>query len=218
MALAPDRRSALLAIVPTLTTMAIIAHHPVVRVVHPGAIGEIVEGVDALAGWNSAFHALILLLWAAQALGLFAFAERLGLDRTIVRAGVVLYAVSLALVFVAGTVDGFVTPVIAQHCASRPETCASQFGFASATIQGATRVGLGAQAIALACWSIALATRPKLRLVAVPGLLLSIGALAALAPMTTIDPSRLATIALFEAAWTVGAGWLLWSGRLASAR
>ncbi len=216
--LLPDRRAALLAIVPALLAIAIIAHHPVVRVAHPGAIDEIVHGVGELAGRNAAFHALVLVLWAVQALGLFAFAERLGADRAIVRAGILFEALSLALVFVAGTVDGFVTPLIAAHCAARPETCLAQLGFGFATIQGATRVGLGAQAIALACWSIALATRARLRGVAFAGLLLSIGALVELAPTITIDPSRLRTIAAFEVAWTVGAAVLLWTGRMARFR
>ena len=215
MAPSSDRRAALLAIVPTLLSLAIIAHHPVVRVVHPGDVAEIVAGVDRIAGWNAAFHALILLLWTTQALGLFAFADRIDPGRPLVRAGGLLMLVSLTLIFVAGTFDGFVTPVLARRCSG--EACGMLFAFTFAAIQGFTRVGLGVQALALGCWSIALAVAwPRLRIVALVGLLLSLGALVALAPMQlVIDPSRLGTIASFEAAWTLGAGTVLWIGWLA---
>ena len=106
------------------------------------------------------FHGFILLLLSVQALGLYSFVERLGLFRLWVRAGEVRHGTATVLMFVAGTFDGFVTPLLGARCENDLTSCGASLAqllvIDWAAIQAFTRVALALQALGLLCWSIAL--------------------------------------------------------------
>ena len=145
-----NRRAALLAFVPALLSLVIVLHHPVLHQADRQSAATLSEDISRIATANAAFHGVVLLLLSVQALGLYAVAERLGLSRLWVRAGVLFYGAATTLMFVPGIMDGFVTPLLGARCATDPSSCASLSGslsFEWAAIQAFTKVALAMQAL-----------------------------------------------------------------------
>lgn len=220
-----DRRAAALVGIPALLSIVAILHHPVVHVADRASVTDVIAGVQQIAVPNAAFHAMILLVVSAQAVGIWSLAERLGIDRLTVRAGAVFYAVSLLLLFAAGTIDGFATPLLGHGCAGDAAQCAGAFAASlsveRAWIQAFTKVGVATQALGLACWSLASidARRRGLRAIGVVGLAVAAAPIVLLATSDAlIGPQRLAMLMAFECVWSVGAALCLWTRMLDSDR
>jgi hypothetical protein len=220
-----DRRAAALVAVPALLSIAAILHHPVAHVVNRASIDDVVVGVQQIAVPNAAFHAMILLIMSAQAVGIWSVAERLGFDRLAVRAGAFFYAVAVMLLFGAATMDGFATPLLGHGCAGDATQCAVVFAawvsIERAWIQAFTTVGLATQALGLACWSLALigARRAVHRATGVVGFGIAVAPIVLLATSDAlISPHRLAMLMAFECAWSVGAAIWLWMRTLEAGR
>lgn len=218
--LSSDRTAALLTFVPALASLVMVLHHPVLRPEDARSGAALAAGIARIAAPNALFHGAILLLLGVQALGLASVAGRLGLGRMTVRAGVLFYGVATFLLFIPGTLDGFVTPLLGARCAGSLPACsasvAGALAFEWAAIQAFTRVALALQAIGLLCWSVALAQSPRLRWAGLAGALLAAAPLVLLGSMThVIDPVRLGEIILFEALWAMAAAVMLWTGALA---
>lgn len=222
--LSSDRAAALLIFVPALLSLVIVLHHPVLHDAARQNATALSAGIDRIATGNAVFHGFVLLLLSAQALGLYSFAERLGLSRLWVRAGVMLYGTATVLMFVPGIFDGFVTPLLGARCANDPSFCAGGLAgsltFEWAAIQAFTKVAFAMQALGLLCWSVALASGDGWRRWSGGvGALLAIAPLVMLGTMThSIDPTRLAEIIVFEALWAIAAAFTLWRGALAVER
>ena len=223
--LAGDRRAAWCLGLPGLLFAAVLAHHPTLHMAHDAPADQLVAAMSAIAARNAAFHALVLLMLSAQAIGLWSFVDNLGLDQLVVRAGVYFYGIATVLLFVAGTVDGFAVPLMNQGCSVEPLRCASAaatvFSIGFALIQSFTTIGLGMQALGLAFLSIAFAShrRGKARLaglLAIPVALVPLALL--LASDATIGPARLALLILPGCVCSLGAAVLLWTGALAANR
>ena len=227
--LASDRRAAWCLGLPALLFAAVLAHHPTLHMAHDAPADQLVAAMSAIAARNAAFHALVLLMLSTQAIGLWSFVDKLGLDQLVVRAGVHFYGIATVLLFVAGTVDGFAVPLMNQGCGAEPMRCASAattvFSIGFALIQSFTTVGLGMQALGLAFLSIALAShrrshrRGKARLaglLAIPIALVPLALL--LASGATIGPARLVLLILPGCVCSLGAAVLLWTGALAENR
>ena len=214
-----DRTAALLSFVPALLSLVIALHHPVLHQGDQQSAATLSAGIGRIATANAAFHGTILLFMSAQALGLYSFAERLGLSRLWVRAGVLFYGAATILMFVPGIIDGFVTPLLGAHCAHDPSSCANLAGSLSiewAVIQAFTKVALAMQALGLLCWSMALASEKGWRRwTGSAGALIAIMPILILGMMShSIDPTRLAEVIVFEAVWTMAAAIMLWKGVL----
>ena len=160
------------------------------------------------------------MLLSVQALGLYNFAERLGLSRLWVRAGAMLYGTATILMFVPGIFDGFVTPLLGSLCANDPASCSGglpgSLVIEWAVIQAFTKVAFAVQALGLLCWSVALlGGQGWRRWCGGVGALIAITPLALLGAMThAIDPTRLAEIIMFEALWSMAAAAMLWKRAL----
>ncbi len=221
--LTSDRHAAWCVAVPALLFIAVISHHPVLSVSRNASVDEVVAGVSRIATTNAAFHAVVLLMLSGQAIGLWSFADRLGLDRIVVRSGVFFYGTSTLLLFIAGTVDGFATPMLGYGCgAADPARCAGALAAALSTefawIQAFTKVALGMQALALACWSTALALgwKGRTRLAGLLGILIALVPLVLLISAdVAIGPARLVLLISSGCVWTCGAAVILWTGALA---
>ncbi len=214
----PDRRrdrvAAVLLAAPAALFVPLILHHPVLRLGHDAAPATVAAGLATMAGTNALFHGVVLAMLGVQALGLYAFAERLGLARTTVRAGVVAGALAGVLLTLAGVADGFVTPLLQRRCdggASCGDALLAALSFESAAIQALTTVGLAAYAIALVAWSIAwLVARPTI--VGVVALVVAALPLALLAQGGFIGPTRLAALLGPISLWSLVAAASLWTG------
>jgi hypothetical protein len=220
-----DRSAAWCVGLPALLFVAVIAHHPVLGVARNASVDELVAGVSRIAPANAAFHAVVLLMLSAQAIGLWSFADRLGLDRIVVRSGVFFYGVSTLLLFIAGTVDGFATPMLGHGCQVDATRCAGALAAALSTefawIQAFTTVALGMQAIGLACWSAALALgwQGRTRLAGLSAIPVALVPLALLVSTdAVIGPGRLVVLVSSGCVCTFGAAVLLWTGALTAPR
>ena len=218
--LSSDRAAALLIFLPALLSLVISIHHPVLHQADRQSAAALSAGIGHIATVNAVFHGLVLVLLSVQALGLYSFAERLGLYRLWVRAGAMLYGTATILMFVPGVFDGFVTPLLGSLCANDPAFCSGglpgSLVIEWAVIQAFTKVAFAVQALGLLCWSVALlGGQGWRRWCGGVGALIAITPLAFLGAMThAIDPTRLAEIIMFEALWSMAAAAMLWKGAL----
>jgi hypothetical protein len=216
-----DRKAAWCAGLPALLFVIVIAHHPVPGVDRTASVDGLSAAIARIAVQNATFHAGVLLMLSAQAIGLWSFAGRLGLDRLLVRTGAFFYGISTLSLFLAGIVDGFATPLLGHMCSDEPARCANALTTSLSVeftwIQAFTKVGLATQALGLAFWSAALALgwQGRSRLAGVFGLLIALLPLVAL--LTTdasLGPARLALLIAPGCVWTFGAAIFLWRGAL----
>ena len=220
--LSSDRAAALLMFLPALLSLVIVLHHPILHEADRQSASALSHGIGRIETANAVFHGIVLLLLSAQALGLYSFAERLGLSRLSVRAGAMLYGAATIIMFIPGIFDGFVTPLLGTMRANDPASCcgglAGSLVIEWAIIQAFTKVAFALQALGLLCWSIALlGEKGWRRWTGVVGAMIAIAPLVMLSAMThSIDPTRLAEIVMFEALWSMAAASMLWSGALAS--
>jgi hypothetical protein len=215
-----DRCAALLIAIPALLSIVIVQHHPVLHTAHTGQAADIVDGIGRMSTLNATVHAAILLTMAVQTIGLTAFAERLGLRRLTVRAGLLFYGAATVLLVIPATFDGFVTPLLPQRCSAVPDICfttlTGSLMLESAIIQAFTKVALASQAIGWSCWSARLATeRGWVRWLGLAGIIVAAIPLGLIVfASTAIDPWRLTEILLGEIGWPLGAAALLWGSVL----
>ena len=217
-----DKRAAWLVILPALISVIAVTHHPVVRITKASSPTVAIDAINQVAMVNAAFHAVLLLLLGVQAVGLFTLAERLGLHRLRVRGGLVLFVAAMVSLFIAASFDGFLTPLIGATCVGAADQCgiplAAALAVDAAAVQAFTKVGLGALALALCCWSIALPPMKARTALTITAAMLALAPLLwlGLVPQR-IGPHELAILLLFEALWSTGAAILLWMGRLSAA-
>ena len=214
-----DRQAAWCIGLPAVLIVAVILHHPVLGVARNASTDELLAGVSRVAVTNAAFHAAVLLMLSLQAIGLWSFVERLGLDSLLVRAGVFFYAVSTMLLFMAGTVDGFATPMLGLGCNGSSANCAAivatGISIESGWIQAFTKTGLSMQALGTACWAatLALTHRGAWRRGGMIGLLVALAPIAQLASNdAAIGPGRLASLLASGCVCMLGAAMFLWTG------
>ena len=209
-----NRTAAILVFLPAMLSLVIAMHHPVLSQADRQGGDGLVIGVGRIAITSALFHSFFLFLLAAQALGLYVFAEWLGLSRMWVRAGAMFYAIATVLMFVPGAFDGFLTPLLVARCApSLASACLNiSAAFDWAAIQALTRVALATQALGLLSWSVALGCMAGWRRSAgTVGALIAMVALAMLGSITqAINPARLEVLIVPEAIWSMAAAVMLW--------
>jgi hypothetical protein len=135
------------------------------------------------------------------------------------------YAVSTVLLFMAGTVDGFATPMLGLGCSVSSANCAvsvaTGISVESGWIQAFTKAGLSMQALGSACWAatLALTRRGAWRLGGLIGLLFALAPIVQLATNdATIGPGRLAALMAPGCVCLLGAAVFLWTGAAALPR
>jgi len=150
---------ALLALTAILTLVAIL-HHPSLAGRHD--VRQTAEAMLPLASMDRLVHGALMLLIALQTFGFALFGRSLGFNRLAVAAGLAAFAAGAVLMVIPTTLDGFVTPDLAQACLSAPERCANAdagaFRLVSIMIQDFTKVALILTAASTACWSSVLLT------------------------------------------------------------
>ncbi len=206
-----------------LLTLVLVMHHPVLRAHH--GIGEMATGIRALAAMDRIVHGALMFILGVQALGFYIFSARIGFRHPAVVAGFIAFAVGVVVMIVPTTLDGFVTPDVAQACLATPGGCtaadASVFRLVAAMIQDFTKVALLATALGAGCWSLALLLRRGLanRLAGSAGLLCAgIPASILLFSDLHLRPDNLAQIIAAQAVWClIAAGLLIVGGAGAKA-
>jgi hypothetical protein len=213
-----DRIAAALIALGVLLSLVLVLHHPVLHSGHGATPGAVADAISRLAVMDEAVHGLLMLVACGQAVGYYFFAARIGLRRPLAVAGFFFFALSIAILVVPATLDGFVTPALAARCAEAPGSCTismfDSFGLVSAMIQAFTRIAFAAQAIAMLAWSAALVRAGgKARIAGLMGAVLALVPLVLLFAIPgRIDPHRLMQIVAAEGVWSLGAAALLMLG------
>lgn len=118
-------------------TVLAMSHHP--------------TGLHGSADGGDFVHGTMIVLLAVMAVGLFHFAQRRGLDKLWILAGVVAYAISLGAHVGAAKLNGFVAPALA---ARGPGAVGHDtFLLVWETNQALARLGVYATGAAFALWS-----------------------------------------------------------------
>jgi len=141
-------------------TLVLLANHP------SGAartFADIVRDEAANAGRDALVHGGFIGVLAGQLACLAIMTIRLGLDRPLAVAGLVLTAAGAGLLTGSMLLDGLVTPAVARRyvavidVAERQSDAKALFVLLGATVSFLMPVGLVLQAAGLACWSAVLA-------------------------------------------------------------
>lgn len=189
-----DRTAGVILCLAAAATVLAMAHHPT------SAHGMAGDGGDFVHG------AMIVLLGTIAAC-LFHFARRRGLDRLWILAGVVAYAISLALHIGAATLNGFVVPALA---ARGPGAVGHDaFVLAWEANQALARLGVYATGAAYLLWSLDFLHRPGLpnRLIGVAGVLAAVGPASMLyAGVVTLNVSGAFLIYAVHVFWIILVG------------
>lgn len=182
-------------IVAAAGTVLAMAHHP--SGAHGGPLGGIVHG------------AMIALL-CVIAFGFARFAQRRGMDRPLILAGAIAYAVSVFAHVGAATINGFVVPAIA----GRGQPVSHDiFLLAWEANQALARLGVIATGLAYIGWGSDLARERDTRWLGLagiaagltPAILLLVGAI-------RMDVAGAFIAYAAHALWAVLVGWTMWRG------
>lgn len=213
-----DRLAATLLAVPSLLTLVLVSHHPVLGA-HPA--GGIAAGMAALAGMDKFTHGGLIATLGLQVLGFYLFSARLGWERPTVAAAFMAYAAGVVFMVIAATLDGFVTPdLVAGTCPPGSMTCAnsnSVFHLVSVMIQDFSKLALVIMSVATACWAAALFAEKD----AVDRGAAIIGIVCAIVPVAILlitgvrlRPGNLVGMVIAQVAWNLLAAMLMMRGRL----
>ena len=145
-----------------MLAIVLVMHHPVGQG-HDAS--TLIASIDRQAALDRFVHGALSALYGLLTAGMLLFASRLGVWRPLVLVGVVAFGAALGLMLQAAIIDGFIAPGLAARCISSPDpACAVQtlglFRFGLLQIEAFTRFALGATAVAVLAWSVALLRTP----------------------------------------------------------
>jgi hypothetical protein len=139
-------------------SVVMILHHPTLE--HGVKAEAVMPAIGRLAAMDRLVHGVLIAAMGVLTLGLYLLSQRLGPKRPMSAAGLIAYAGGSVFVCIAAVIDGFVTPDLAAHCGTAAQLCnrsALDFlGYGGILIGDFTKVGLVAQSLAIAFWSVAL--------------------------------------------------------------
>lgn len=190
-----------------------MAHHPSA---HGHDAAQLVEELRAAAGTAAVVHGILIALMFATLLALIEFSLARGLARAAVRVGLTAYAAGVLALTAAALVNGFVTPRLAfvnpALVPPDPALTVQLTVLAMLLNQAFAKYGAVLMFAATAAWSLdLLRDRGGARVLGAFGLAVGIGGTVALCSgVLRLDVHGMTVVAVLEAIWTVGAGWLLW--------
>ena len=204
-----------------LFTLALVLNHPVLAGRHD--VKAVAVGIQALARVDRLVHGLLMVVLGLQAVGFCIFSARLGWRSPAAAAGFLAFAAGAVVMTIPATLDGFVTPDLAEACLKLPLGCgapdAGAFRLVAVMIQDFTKLALILMAAAAAAWGLALLARPGW-LSRVAGL---IGLACAAAPTWVLltsaillQPGNLAQIMGAQVVWSLAAAAVLLGDNRAS--
>jgi hypothetical protein len=181
-----------------------------------GFMADLKEG----AVFNGFVHGTLMALGVPVMVGLWVFAEQLGLRRMLVRAGLVMYAIGQLAGIGAATVNGFVLPAIAARAVSEKPDAMDKLRSVVALCMDANatlaRMDVVALSAAVFLWSLVLVRRTgPLRVVGVVGLIGGLLPPAALfagkLPMTV---HGFGAFVLVQTIWCLAVAWQMVRGSM----
>jgi hypothetical protein len=207
------RISGLVLMLAPLLEIVGMAHHPSV---HGHDAAQLVQELRAAAGSAAIVHGVLIALMFATLLALTEYSLARGLARAAVRVGLIAYAAGVLALTAAALVSGFVTPRLAfvNPALAPPDPALTVQLTALAMLFNQAFAKYGAVLVfaGMAAWSFDLLRDGRgTRVLGVFGLVAGIGgSLALCSGALRLDVHGMTVVAVLEALWTVGAGWLLW--------
>jgi hypothetical protein len=182
-------------IVAALGTVLAMAHHP--NGMHGGGLGGLIHG------------AMIALL-GVLSFGFARFAQRRGIERPLILAGGIAYAVTLFAHVGAATINGFVVPALAS---GEPPVSHDLFRLAWHSNQALAKLGVVATGIAYLAWGADLARDGRARLIGLAGIIAGVVPAALLAAgVIAMDVTGAFIAYAAHALWAVLLGATMWRG------
>jgi hypothetical protein len=178
----------------------------------------ILAGIARLAGLKALVHGVAMASVCAYAYGHATLAQRLGLQRGVVLAGLATYLFGCMAMLLATLLDGFVTPHVAIDAGAAVATRAA-FAFdlvhyLNLILNDLAKLGWVLQGVGTLAWAIVLLQRRgAARVVGGVGLMSSGLVLALLAlSATSMSMASLLAVLCAQLLWNLAAGVLLWRG------
>jgi hypothetical protein len=191
-----------------LMTMVLVMHHPVLTARY--GVTAFAAGVRPLAQMDRIVHGGLMAIFSVQALGFYIFSQSLGLRRPAVAAGFMAFVAGVVVMAVPTTLDGFVTPDLAEACAQTQGGCtaadASVLRLVATMIQNFTKVALVSMCLGTGAWSLALLSSKGLltRGIGIVGLICAaMPASVLFFSAVYLQPANLAKIIASEVIWTL---------------
>ena len=200
----------------TIAVPLVLAHHPMG---HGADAAGFILSLQHAAGLDRLVHGALALLFCLIGAAMFRFAIALGIRRLPVLAGIIGFALALALLVLATMIDGFIAPAIALGCGATPaqqcvDTAIASLRLGGLAIEYLSRFASVGMALATLAWAMALLRSPAPRWAGYAGLatgLLQLGAIGAATEHLT--PPTLLTIVAAQALWYGIAAVLMITGR-----
>lgn len=153
---AGERLAGVIAIAVGLGSVALLTLHPMDRA---NSFAEIVQNEAAGLTQDAIVHGGFIVVMALQLVCYGAFSSTLSASRLASRAGFTFFAIGAAWLSLSMLFDGLVTPAVAARYVAQPDKIESArplFVFIGAIVQRVMPMGIGFQAAAMVCWSVAL--------------------------------------------------------------
>ncbi len=207
----------ILLIAATLFSVLAMAHHPAVTVPDIKTAMEQLRAMADLAAW---VHGILIALMLAIYWALTEYSLRRGVQKPMVRAGLVFYGAGVVAMIGAAAVSGFVTAKV-PNLAPNPNEMdlrimAELINYSAVLNQTMANIGAVAMSAGILAWSIGLVHSPG-----APRIVGSIGILAGLAPALLLitggmhlNVQGMMMVVLIQGVWNIGVGVLLIARRV----
>jgi len=194
----------------TILALGALAFHPTES---GHEAGPLFAAIIADRSIDSLVHGVLIAIMIVLAYGFCEFATLLGWDRPLVRLGLVAYLIGCVAVILAGAIDGFVIPDVAQRFAQASADQASTglglIILCALFIQTLTKLGLVLLSAGIFAWSLAL-PRHSDRVGFIAGLIAGLLPLVFLLGLNpALGPHLLMLIWLVQGLWNFAAARLL---------
>ncbi|HVJ54603.1 MAG TPA: hypothetical protein VM689_19235 [Aliidongia sp.] len=199
-----------------LLSLAAILHHPTLQGPHEAQAAA--EAIRSLGPLDRLIHGTLMLVAFIQTVAFARVSARLGFRSAAILAGFSAYAAGSIVLVIPATLDGFVTPDLADRCLAAADCGASHAAvteLVGVAIQDFTKVALSALSLATLCWSIGIVGRPgpMPRAVGLVGLVCALAPLAALwLSDLHLRPDNLAIILSAQLVWNIAVAALMLTG------
>lgn len=191
-------------VVAALLSVAGMLHHPT-----GGGHGmAAVQNLAQIGGAANGVHGFLMIVLGALVFGFSGLTGQLGWQAPAARAAFVAYAMGAMAMLGAAVINGFAFTKVANGFLARgssdPMLIDAILSALWAISETWAQVAVGAQAIAIALWALALWTRN--RPLAMLGAVTAIPAFAAMVGLFALDVHAYLMVVVAQAVWTVGAG------------
>lgn len=206
------RTSGIVLIVSTLFSVFTMAHHPAVSA---PTIGEALQQLKSFADLTAWVHGGLIALMLVSYCALVEFSMQRGVERPLVRAGLVFYGAGVVAMIGAASVSGWITPKVAGLFANPTDqdlhTLAALINYSGILNRTLADIGAVAMSAGIFFWSAGLLhSKGAARWVGALGILAGLApALGLIAGGFHLNVQGMLAVVLIQAVWDIAVGVLL---------